>query len=174
MNFPASAVPARRLGSSAEMQVASRTPRAASLRVAPLTHLHSFVPAIPETPGTPWRKPDRVVSSAVHRPRRPCFRFAQPVCAQTPPLARQPLASKVNPRLCGCSLRAPSPSTLFALWLIKWGCLLSEGEVGYLLHLDASKCQRCSEFGDILAGNEPEHMSAGSGAGGRAGSCHLR
>lgn len=113
MNFPASAVPARRLGSSAEMQVASRTPRAASLRVAPLTHLHSFVPAIPETPGTPWRKPDRVVRSAVHRPRRPCFRFAQPVCAQTPPLARQPLASKVNPRLVAAPcVPPPHPRSL--------------------------------------------------------------
>ena len=67
------------------------------------------------------------------------------------------------------SSQTPPPSSqLFTLQLIKWGCLLSEDKVGYLLHLGAPECQRCTEFGEILAANKPEHMSAGSGTGGCA------
>lgn len=57
MNFPASSVPARRLGSSAEMQVASRTPRAASLRVAPSPICTALSLPSQRPPGPPGGSP---------------------------------------------------------------------------------------------------------------------
>lgn len=95
----------------------------------------------------------------------------------TAPLPRQPapasgLLKRLIPSFCGCSLRPLSPHLqLFALQLIKCGCLLSEDKVGYLLHLGAPECQRHTQLEKILAGISRAYVCRVQGR--RASCSHL-